>query len=128
MGLDKIQSEELQHLAADGSDQQVSVLVELDLPSQHVKMGHINRGGVTLRVPVGVDPETPEEQAATEERTAEVRKFLESLLGTSPRWLRSARSFVVRATPEQLRVIVQNPAVKAIWPNRQLQAPPSIVK
>lgn len=120
--VNKIQSDELRRLTAEDIDEQeVSVIIQLDLPQRRVVVDRVNRDGVTINVPVRVERETPEEQEEAEKRVVETRTFLEDLLGTSPLWLRSARSFGARATPEQLRIIAQNPAVKAIWPNRNLQ-------
>ena len=119
--VNKIQSDELRRLTAEDSDEQVSVIIQLDLPQRRVTVNRVNRDGVSVNVPVRVEPETPEEQEEAEKQVVETRTFLEDLLGTTPLWLRSARSFGARATPEQLRIIAQNPAVKAIWPNRNLQ-------
>lgn len=119
--MDKIRNAELRRLAAEDSDEPVSVLIELNLPQRRVTVSKVNQGGVTINVPTCVEPETLKEREQAERRIAEASSFLTELLGTSPRWLRSAGTFVARVTPEQLRTIAGSPMVKAIWLNRELR-------
>jgi len=50
--IDKIRNEELRRFATEDSDEQVSVLIELDLPQRRVELNKINRGGMTINIPV----------------------------------------------------------------------------
>jgi hypothetical protein len=120
--IDKIQHPELRRLTSGNTNKRFSVIIELDLPQKKVVAKKIDRGGITVSIPTRVKPETPEELSAAEQQISEIRTFLEDLLETSPRWLRSAHSFVARATPKQLRLIAENPTIKAIWPNRELRS------
>lgn len=102
------------------SDKAASVLVELDIPPQVVEFeDRSSMGGE--RIPIRVKPESPEQQAQNEAKVEAARAFLTSALGGTPRWLRSARAFVVQATPEQLRTIARSPLTRAIRLNRRLE-------
>jgi len=76
---------------------------------------------MTINIPTRVEPVLPEEREQAERQVREARASLTELLGTSPRWLHSAASFVARVTPRQLRAIASYPMTKAIWLNRELR-------
>lgn len=117
----KIASAELRLLAAGDSDERISVLVQPTLPQRTIEGDPSAPGGAPNGATVRVGFVSLDEQALTERQIAEAGVFLEQILGTPPRWLGSARSFVARATPQQLRTIAGSPTIEAIWPNRQLR-------
>jgi hypothetical protein len=115
----KIKSEELTRLVDLGSDDPISVLIELDDPAQtriEVERSGGKDGAFRVRrvVPDASEPEHTQS-------IKEVRQVLEEISETSPRWLESSQIFVARITPRNLRVIADLPYVKAIWPNRELR-------
>jgi hypothetical protein len=98
-----------------------SVLVQPDLPRRQIRVESSTRGGVPVTIPRGVVQQSPEEEQTEERVVAETRELLESVLGTTPTWLASARTFVVQGNSAQLRQIAASPLVKRIWPNRDLR-------
>jgi hypothetical protein len=102
------------------SDEPVDVLIEVALPEARVETKKVVRGGVEIRVPASIAPTSEERNRESEGIVAESRRLLRENLRTSPRWLESACVFVATATPRQLRRIAQSPAIKAIWPNREI--------
>ncbi|HWM94908.1 MAG TPA: hypothetical protein VN493_29405 [Thermoanaerobaculia bacterium] len=117
----KIQSPDLRRLAEDRSSGVASVIIELDLPARRVEVDQVRRRGLSTPCPRQVAPPTEKEGAEVEKRTAEARTFLQQVLGVSPRWLQTARSFVADVTGPQLRTIASSPLTKAIHPNRPLR-------
>jgi hypothetical protein len=117
----KIQSPELRRLAEDRSPQVASVIIELDLPARRVEIDRVLRRGVSVPLPRRVAPTSDREGTDAEKRTAEAKTFLQQVLGVSPRWLQTARSFVAEVTGPQLRTIASSPLTKAIHPNRALR-------
>lgn len=119
--LDKLKSIKLRGKVEAGGDDALSVIAEVDLTPQKVQVvtrEERQRGRVSLGQ--AVVPESPEQQRANAERIARMRDFIESVLGTKPRWLNSARAFVFHATPNQLRDIAAFQLTRAIRPNRHL--------
>lgn len=117
----KIQSPELRRLAKDRSSDVASVIIELDLPARTVEVDQVFRRGISTSLPRRVIPPTEKERTEVERRTAEAKTFLQQVVGISPRWLQTARSFVAEVTGPQLRTIASSPLTKAIHPNRSLR-------
>jgi hypothetical protein len=110
-----IEDGSLRQLARDRSDDEASVLIEVNGPTEDVEIP-IGRGPavsgrrstVTVAAPAGAPPESAESEVSR-------------ILGQKPRYLRAARSFAAVATGAQLAALAANPLVAAIRPNRQLQ-------
>ena len=117
----KIQSPELRRLADAQSPEVASVIIELELPARKVEVERVLRRGVEMALPRRVTPPTAAEGVEAEKREAEAKSFLHQVLGVSPRWLGTARSFVADVTGPQLRTIASSPLTKAIHPNRSLR-------
>src|SRR2546421_188301 len=117
--VEKIQNPALLKMVTGAqSDEPTSVLVELDIPPQVIDFEK-KSGLEGQRAAIRVKPESSQEQAQNEEKIEAAREFLTNVLGGSPQWLRSARAFVVQATPEQLRTIALSPLTRAIRLNRR---------
>ena len=118
----KLPEPELRQLAKDDTDQKVSVIIELDLPSRRILFtkSEVNRD-IPAYTPKRVVEESPGQHKENARKIEKARDFLESLVGKTPRWLSSARAFVVTVTPEQLREIAQSSLTKTIRLNRNLQ-------
>jgi hypothetical protein len=119
--LAKLSSEELRRSAIEGSEQAVDVIVELDLPPRQVELKWYDRGNTRVRLPSSVAEEGPAERDLVEDRVAATRNFLTQVLGQKPRFLATARAFIVRATGAQLREIAASGLIKTVHPNRQLR-------
>ncbi len=122
MQANKIATDELRQLALEDSTEEVGVLIQPSLDQPKVTVSKLNRGGVTINFPVGVEASPTEEDGSTERRVAEAAEFLKEVLGTAPHWLPAARSFVAKVTPQQLRIITESPSIEAVWPNRELRS------
>jgi hypothetical protein len=107
-----IPDERLRELAEKGSDEPVSVLIELDVPELHVE----SRPGGSRRI-VAPTPDNGE----VEQKAKDARRFLEQLLGKPPIYLRAAQAFVATVNGSELREIAARPFTKRIEPNRQLK-------
>ena len=119
--LDKLQGEELRRMASEKPEGKASVIIELDVPSQKVglrKSPGADAGGLA---PDRVMPEAPQDLSALEQKAAQTHAFLETVLGSPPRWLRASRAFAAEATGAQLSVIARSPHCKAIRLNRRLK-------
>ena len=104
------------------TEEKTSVIVELDLPPQKIFLG--KRQLSRTMHEYGVEKVVEESAAQQKENARKIqktRKFLESLLGTTPHWLNAARAFVVTVTPEQLREMAQFPLTRTIRLNRRSQ-------
>lgn len=119
--LDKLQGEELQRMASEGLEQKASVIIELDVPPQKVRLRESTAAGAGGLAPDRIMPEAPRDLADLEEKAAQTRAFLETVLEAPPRWLRASRAFAAEATGAQLSVIARSPCFKAIRLNRQLK-------
>lgn len=117
----KIASDELREIISGDSAEPISVLIQPELPERTFEVTHIVRGGVEITVPSGPASSPARDQVEVAARVAETKGFLEDVLGASPLWLASSRTFVARATPAQLRTIADSPMIEAIWPNRELR-------
>lgn len=118
----KLPEPKLRQLAEEDTDQEVSVIVEPDLPPQ--KLSFIKSDterSIGTYFPKRVVEETPDQQKKNARKIGAAQVFLESLLGETPHWLKSARAFVVTVRPEQLREIAQSSLIKTIRLNRNLQ-------
>lgn len=120
---DKLRGKELQSLVSSGSDEPVTVLIELDLPHPEVETRSITRGGISLQIPAAVRPLSRSAQGEKERLIAEGQRLLADHLHAAPRWLEAAGAFVATASPRLLLGIAASPVVKAIWPNRELHSP-----
>jgi hypothetical protein len=116
----KLPDPELHEFAGADTDETASVIVELDLPPQKLIMERSAGGSYGSYVARKVAGESPSLQKRNALKIEKTREFLESLLGASPNWLNSARAFVVKATPEQLREMALFPHIKTIRLNRHL--------
>lgn len=119
--LDKLQGEELQRMASKGLEQKASVILELDLPPQRVGLRESTAGAAGSLAPDRVMPEAPRDLSDLEEKAAQTRAFLETVLDSPPRWLRASRAFAAEATGAQLSVIARSPHLKAVRLNRRLK-------
>lgn len=117
----KIQSPELKRLAREHSSEVASVIIELDLPARMVEVARVLRQGSEISLPRRVAPASQAEGSEVDRKTEEAKVFLQKVLGTSPRWLKTARSFVAEVTGPQLEKIATSPLTKAIHPNRSLR-------
>jgi hypothetical protein len=120
---DKFATKELRALAAGPSTRPVQVLVQPDLPLLRLAVSRVERGGVERVVPVGVREASPDDVRLADERIAATRAYLVTVLGSDPHWLGAARTFAVRATPAQLRAIVESPLIRTVWPDRSHRLP-----
>ncbi len=119
--LDKLQDKELRRMAGENLEAKASVIIEPDVPSQKIglrKPPGADAGGLA---PDRVMPESPQDLSALERKAAQTHAFLETVLGSPPRWLRASRAFAAEATGAQLSVIARSPHVKAIRLNRRLK-------
>ncbi len=119
--LAKIQGEELQRMAREKPEQKASVIIELDVPPQKVGLRESTAAGAGGHAPDRVLPEAPRDLSDLEEKAAQTRAFLETVLEAPPRWLRASRAFAAEATGAQLSVIARSPHFKAIRLNRRLK-------
>lgn len=119
--LAKLQDQELRRLAREEPEQKASVIIELDVSPQRVGMRKSTGGDAGGLAPERVMPETRQDLSALERKAARTQAFLETVLGSPPRWLRASRAFVAEATGAQLSVIARSPHVKAIRLNRRLK-------
>ena len=119
--LDKLQDQELRRLAREESEQKASVIIELDVSPQQVGMRKSAGGDAGGLAPDRVMPEASQDLSALDRKAAQTHAFLETVLGSPPRWLRASRAFVAEATGAQLSVIARSPHVKAIRLNRRLK-------
>lgn len=117
----KLPEPKLRQLAEEVTNQEISVIVEPDLPPQKLSLikSEADRS-IGTYFPKRVVEETPAQQKKNERKIGAAQVFLESLLGETPHWLKSARAFVVTVKPEQLREIAQSSLIKTIRLNRNL--------
>ena len=114
----KIDSPELQRLAAEGSPETRSVIIELDVVRPTVQFA-LDRHGRPRPVATSLERET--ERSGDIERTSkEVHEFLTTTVGVDPLWLRAARAFVADVSGAQLDQIAKHPMTRVIRPNRKL--------
>jgi hypothetical protein len=111
----------LRQRAIEGSEEPVSVLIELALPEQGIEYEEKQRHGESPR-PLRVASPTKREQKEIERTTAEAKRFLEELLDESPVYFHSAQGFAATVTGRQLREIASRPFIKSIAPNRRLRS------
>ncbi len=119
--LDKLQGEELQRMARERLEEKASVIIELGVPSQKVGFRESTAAGAGGLAPDRVMPEAPRDLSDLEEKAAQTRAFLETVLDSPPRWLRASRAFAAEATGAQLSVIARSPHLKAVRLNRRLK-------
>ena len=118
---EKIPDPRLRNLAEGGSgDQTVDVIVELDVLLPKVVMETDAHAGHHVVRPVAVEPESAEAQRELERKVREARALFAEVTGSTPRWIRPARAFVIQATGEQLRRVAASPLTRTIQPNRRL--------
>lgn len=118
---DKIPDPKLREFAKGGSDgKSVDVIVELDAPLPKVVMEKNVYAGHRAFRPVAVEPESQAAQRELERKVREARELFAEITGATPRWLRSARAFIMQATGEQLRRVAASPLTRMIQPNRRL--------
>ncbi len=116
---EKISDNELLQVVTQDVAKPISVLIEIDLPKRRVKLAPSRTQNSSQRTLVRIIPLTPAEESEANARVSQMKESLERTLGVSPRWLSSSRSFVAKATPQQLQEIAMFEHVKAIWPNTQ---------
>ncbi len=115
---DKIPDAKLYQFANEKSDQTIVVIIEIDLPSRQVEFSkNLDRSIGFIRIL----PETSGQQSKNSHKINAAREFLMEVTGTEPQWLHSARAFISRVTPEQIRTISRSPLIKSIKPNRHLE-------
>lgn len=118
----KIPDTALCQFAADQSnkpDNVATVIIELDLPHRQVRFEDHHNRRIGFSFP-RILTETPDQQAINSHKIDAANELLTKILGEKPHWLRAARAFVARATPEQIRSIARSSLVKWIQPNRRL--------
>jgi hypothetical protein len=119
--LDKVQDADLRARIERGEGDPVSVILEVDLPPQQLKVqSREDRLRGQPSIWRGVVEESPARRNENAERVARVRADLEEVLGTAPRWLAAARAFTFKGTPAQLRKIAAFDFIRAVRPNRKL--------
>ncbi|MBF0383867.1 MAG: hypothetical protein HQL69_22860 [Magnetococcales bacterium] len=90
------------------------VIVEVRLPPRHVKMQQ-QEGGRSK--PVKLVSGSSTQRAKTLD---ELHNFLATKMHLTPTILKAAGAIVVRASGHDVQLILKNPLVKAIRPNRKL--------
>jgi hypothetical protein len=118
---EKIPDARLRRIAEEGSEEEASVIIVLDLPEQHIEIGKIELGDSSYPFPSSVLPQAAEERREIEEKAMQARGFLEAILGVTPNELKMARAFVASANGMQLREIASSPLIKSILLNRTLK-------
>jgi hypothetical protein len=114
---DKIADPELRRFASAGESDRRLVLVEPDLPRRWLRMERTPARARGFRPAAGASVD----EELSRERTSEARRFLSDLLHQEPRWLATARTFVVEATGNEVARMAGSPLIKAIHPNRRLR-------
>ncbi len=121
----KLPDPRLRALADQGSNDIVSVLIEVDLPVPRFTLtrrpgvrGGDRRVGTTRPQ---IDPAGEATSSST--RKDEAARFLSRLLGGVPRWLPAAHAFVADVTGKQLAEIVRSPLTRSVAVNRSLGRP-----
>jgi hypothetical protein len=112
--LSKIQSEKLREFAREGSNERMSVLIELAAAPPQVRVGERSWGKGSAR-PMEFEP--PDE-ASVRVRMDQMFHRLADILGEQPVRFEMAEAFVADVTPEQLRQISRLAHVGDIRPNR----------
>jgi hypothetical protein len=114
----KVADAGLRELVSSGSDEEVSVLVELGLAEPQVELSPpaADPSPEGLRAVKSVRREVDK---ATEERVRSVESLLRRILGTAPNWLASSHTFVIRIRAGLLREVAELPDVSRIIPNRR---------
>ncbi len=113
--LSKLKSQPLRDAVILDRTERLSVLVELDVPMPEIDFGPKSKTGQFR--PKGIEQHAGEDVEACRTRAAEL---LREVLGSVPRYSRSAAAFFVEATGAQLSRIAESPDVKAIHPNRDI--------
>lgn len=113
----KISDRLLCEFVASNHPDTVSVLVEVEAPEPTVEIDHAAYSQKRLVKSTAVIY-SAEQEEAEKAAVKETQTLLESL-GLANRFLRSSRVFVIDATPNQLRRIVEAQTVRAIIPNRK---------
>ena len=116
---DKIRDGALRQFIASNRKEKVSVLIEVNAPEPAVKLASSLSKDSRVARPTEVRT-TQEQREGVKTATEQTRALLDSL-GLTYRFLRSARVFVVEATPSQLLRIVEAASVHAIIPNREVK-------
>ena len=116
---DKIRDGALRQFVASNRKEKVSVLIEVNAPEPAVEFASPLSEDSRAARPTEV--RTTQEQSKAEKTATEQTRALLDSLGLTYRFLRSARVFVVEATPSQLLRIVEAASVRAIIPNREVK-------
>lgn len=119
--LAKLRDQELQRMASEKPEQTASVIIELNVSPQRVGMRESAGGDAGGLAPDRVMAEARQDLSELERKAARTQAFLETVLGSPPRWLQASRAFVAEATGAQLSLIARSPHVKAIRLNRRLK-------
>ena len=106
-------------MAAEGSGERASVLIELDLPPQQVQVAASRHRPGEMPKRQFVE-ETAEELEAAKNTVQQAGEFLKNTLGETPHWLRAARAYVADVTSDQLRTLAGSPLIKTIRLNRRI--------
>jgi hypothetical protein len=118
---ERIPDPDLRRLAEEGSEQPVSVIIELAVPDTQVE--YAREGGPEGRPhAVRVTPMSGRERDRLERTATAAKKFLEDSIGEQPVFLPSARSFVATVTGKDLAEIARQSFTKRIARNRTLPA------
>jgi hypothetical protein len=113
--LSKLRSQSLRDAVTRHGAERHSVLVELAAPMPQVVFGPKSKTGAVKPRRILTAP-----NEETEVRRMRVADLLGEVLGTVPRYSRSAAAFFVEATGAQISKIAESSDVKAIHPNRDI--------
>jgi hypothetical protein len=116
---ERIPDQQLREFAEKGSDEPVSVIIELDVPELRVEYKRESEGERSASPRRVVSAEG--DGAAVEKTASDAKAFLEQVLDEPPVYLRSARAFVATVRGPELREIASRPFTKRVEPNRSLK-------
>jgi hypothetical protein len=112
----KIHDADLLAFAEGRGERSITALVELDLPEPQVKLAQRMTPSGLRPVPGAVESRADAESKRTIEEAA---SLLTKILGVKPNWLEAAHTFIVTATPQQLKQVVNLPMVRQVRPSRK---------
>ena len=112
----KLQDDTLRHLAEEGADRHVEVIVELDIPEQKLVLGRPAGGHGSL--PMGLSRTQRADDEAAGAALERVRSALADLSAVPPVVLRSAGAVVAVLNGPALRTVAALDDVRSIQPNK----------
>ena len=119
----KLEDDTLRHLAEEGAERHVEVIVELDIPEQKLVLGR--QAGKHGSLPMALSRTQRADDTATEAALERVRTALADLSAVPPVVLRAAGSIVAVLNGPALRTVAALDDVRSIQPNRVRGRTPS---